>query len=121
MPTNQEFLDRFPEFAAVGDNNLTAVRQEAEARLDQDALGADYSRAVLLLTAHELVLSGKAPEGIDTSEALNYRHAGVTAAKIGEASLSITSEPLKEFEGTRYGRDLITILDRRTGIRWMTT
>lgn len=119
MPTNADFLARFPEFEAVGDNVLTAVRQEAEQRLDADKLGAEYNRAVLLLTAHELALSGQAPGETDVSEAITARHAGITSAKVGDSSFSFSTEDVGEFGGTRYGRDLVRILDRLVGIRYM--
>ena len=98
---------RFPEFADVDDDVVTAAIAEAQRNVDDTWLEDDRDPAVTFLTAHKLTIgglgtnAGNAGSGVVVSEKLG--DASVTYAQGGDARSS-------EIRSTYYGREYDRLL-----------
>ncbi len=118
VPTVGDFIDRFPEFTDVSEYRITAVIGEAQAYVDTSWREADFSNALLFLTAHMLSMEGV----LDTEIISGVPLDSVSQFKLGDASISFKGESsgssgssASEFGDTSYGRKYLSLLRKNKG------
>lgn len=116
-PDAAGFKALFTRFAAMSDDAVNVWIVQAALRFSSAAFGAQWTMAVYLYVAHQLtVFTGDSGEsevrGPVTSESV-----GDVSRSYGSISIENVPESLSEFTTTRYGVQLINIIQSRSAAR----
>lgn len=102
LPTAEQFLEKFPEFAEVDGDKITAELTLANRQVDETWLEEDYQEAIMQLAAHRVSAGLIAAEGVgeDTLRSLS----------IGPISLSYgDTVKLSDLTTSAYGQAFLVL------------
>lgn len=102
LPTAEQFLERFPEFAEVDEDKITALLALANRQVDESWFEEDYQEAIMQLAAHQISAGLIAEEGVgeDTLKSLS----------IGPISLSYgDTVKLSDLTTSAYGQAFLVL------------
>ena len=105
-----DFLERFPEFAAVDPARIQFFLDDALCEVGEAAWGTLYEKGVFLLTAHFLVLDG----ALDDTDDDGTDESRVTSRKVGDVQVSFarasSTDPTEDwYRQTKYGSDYLRL------------
>lgn len=118
-PTLSEFRTRYGEFAGVGDPVVTAYLGDATGQVSTDWIERDYPKAIMLLTAHMLLVEGAVERAagrrttVTTTGPIASKQVGdvrVTYAGAGGSSGGATYP--NGYGATEYGRRFYELMRR---------
>jgi len=104
--TSAQFIAIFPEFGALPTPDVTVplVLEFLSSDVDPGKFGADYVRALMLMTAHFLTISARRGKG------------AITSTRVGDLSTSYSPGEIKrELDATEYGRLFLRLARRKVG------
>jgi hypothetical protein len=109
-PTAADLKSRFPAFAAVADDTITAALNDAARMVDETWTEADFAPARMLYAAHVMTLDGV---GKTTEAQLQ----GFSKLSIGPLSLERATQDAQpgELKSTSFGRSFIELRRRNRG------
>ncbi len=111
MSTSLEMLSLLaPELDAVAEATRAAMLTHVAGTQDSTAWGADFTEAVVLLTAHRLTLNNRAASGMSGTGPVQSQKAGKQEVRYGvTASTSTRDAP---YLTTRHGLALLELRGR---------
>ena len=113
VPAPADLVARFPAFAAVPPATLAQALAEAQSRVDTTWLPADYTIAIMLLSAHTMTLDGLGTGAEAASAAAGTL--GYTSLRSGSLSLDRRhpgerGQDTSLLAETTYGRRFLALL-----------
>ncbi len=116
-PTREQFRNRFDEFCEVGDDLVDAIIVEATRSVSKSWVERDYQPAIMLLTAHLLLVEGHLDRAsgrrstMTTTGPISSEQVGdvrVTYAGVGGASGG-AADP-NGYGATQYGKRFLALM-----------
>jgi hypothetical protein len=113
-PTRSEFVAKFPVFASTSTTIIDYALADAIALLDAQAWGTYYAQGVMLVTAHNLVLSSMA--GTSVLAGTQGTAGPVTSVSAAGVSTTFANPPVRQkstsldwYDKTIYGQQYIRL------------
>lgn len=113
LPTSDDFLTRFPEFAGTDDDLITQLINDAARFVDTTWLEADYQPAILYMAAHMLTLGNAAAiggGGASDLSTLSVAIGGITQT-FGKTAAAASAASTAWTSGSAYGERFAILRD----------
>jgi hypothetical protein len=116
-PTASDLKARFPAFASVADDVVTAALGEAARLVDESWTEGDFANARMLYACHILLMDGHGTGGeadmlVDMPAGYKRTKAGGSEIeRFGSATAGGTTDPL-DLQSTSYGRRFASLMRR---------